>query len=172
MTSYLSDVAKKAPGHVLTQSPADAMETVHDIFAASRNEGLDVWMLCGSLRWEVRDDYYYKITRKTFADSVKEVLARGRNVSIFIWNDPRKDNVISAAMWKLVREASNNPSNWGVLDVRASGTSEGAEAVQHFIVARSPWLMRDSTIRGCVAESSIPSSFSPCLTTDSWSFES
>lgn len=146
MNKYLTDLAKEGRGQDVSRTLERGVKYVHDIFQAAADERLDIWMLCGSLRERLRDDYYRQITKKSFTDSVRGVLAAGGNVSIFLWNDPTRQGVVSPSLWALIDEAATAPSGWGVLEILASGRSEGGEEIPHFVLAKDrdsrTWILR------------------------------
>ncbi|HEV7298045.1 MAG TPA: hypothetical protein VGN72_01680 [Tepidisphaeraceae bacterium] len=143
---YFTQLGHAGVGQGVNRTPASAVKYTHDIFSRAADEKLDVYMLCGSLCAKLRDDLYSKVTGRTFADSLRGVLSKGRNVSIFIWGDPA-DCKHSPECDRLIKEMDAYPRpTWGTLDVRSSGTNEDEEKITHFIIAKSRddgrWILR------------------------------
>lgn len=120
-----------------------AIKSTHEILIAAIREKLDVWMLCGSLHEELWQEYYSGVNDSSFTEVVSKILRAGNDVSIFLWNDPVK-NEISPELLELVRCEKNH--KWGKLRIYASGTTERAQDVTHFVLAKSrddhTWILR------------------------------
>jgi len=143
-TKYFTDLGRIGKGRGVNRSPESAVKYTHDIFKRAAEDGLDVFMLTGSLAEELRDGLYKEITKRYFADSVREVLQKGHDVSIFIWDDARL-SPHSPECHRLMEEARKNPA-WGKLDIRSSGTREGGTRINHYIIAKNAagteWILR------------------------------
>lgn len=141
----LTDLAKAGKGIASNSDIESAFRYTHDIFATAARDGLDIYMLTGSLREELRDSLYKKHTGRFFSDSVREVLKAGHNVSLFVWDDG-KVQTMSPHCQMLLTEIESAPAGWGTLEIRASGTTANSDKVNHFLVAKNKegtrWLLR------------------------------
>ena len=145
MDYYTTQLGRDGRGRGVNRTPESAIKYTHDIFRRAAQEKLDVYMVCGSLCGELRDEIYTHFVRHSFADSVRETLEAGCNVAIFVWGDPAKDG-ISNSFQRLLRDTLEHKGSWGSLQVRASGTRDGGDDATHFIVAKSKsesrWIVR------------------------------
>jgi len=107
------------------------MKFTHDIFLRAAHEKLDIYMLWGNLT----DDFFTEVTGVSLAELVRQVLEAGRNVSIFIWGDGSADSH-PAQMMQLINEASISVT-WGKFELFSSGTNDGEDSINHFIIAKS-----------------------------------
>lgn len=137
-SNYKTALGQAGKGRGVNTKPLSAFQYTFDIFKRAAEEMLDVYMLCGSLCTELRDDLYREVNGVPFASSIREVLERGRNVSIFIWDENGCEP--SAECARLMEDAKVHPE-WGTLEIWRSGTGDGGEKINHFIVAKS----RDGT---------------------------
>lgn len=132
---YLSNLAHPQEREVLSnETPAEAMNYIHDILNHAAEESLDVSMMVGSLRAEVRDRFYRETTGVSFAESVRDVLRSGGDVRILIWNQ-LCPGLLSPEMIDLLSEVAST-SYGGKLSVRISGTNERAGEIPHFLIAK------------------------------------
>lgn len=134
----------KSEGVFENKEPSTAVNFISDILSEAATHGLDIFMLCGSLNKSWRDDYFKKATGESFASRLRQVLVKGGDVSIFIWND-FSDDLISPEMKTLAAEGLRGGFK-GKLDISVSGTSANSEKLSHFLIAKSKddtkWLCR------------------------------
>lgn len=139
---FLTDIGRAGKGQSVTRKITDGIRYIHDVLLMAAQEGLDVAILCGSLRAPVRDQLFRKVTREqgsavSFADTLRAVLEvkPGVTVRILIWNEIQA-GLVSSSMRELIDSACAPRSPFpGKLDVRISGTTRGWKNVCHFIAA-------------------------------------
>src|SRR5437588_9235030 len=99
----MTPLGKKAEknGNDVIDSLDASIKYTHDVFLLASQEKMNVWMTCGSLTEWLRDRHTRLITGVTFAQSVREVIDVGRNVSILLWNSLELDQPFSRELAKL-----------------------------------------------------------------------
>ena len=130
---YLTPLGRGDISSMLDGVPKVATELLHDLVLRAARHRSNVSMLCSSLRPRAREEYYGRIAKMLFADSLREVMAVGGNVRILVWNAPQ-DGLVADSIKSLVgsQQASNLP---GKLDIRMSGTARLADSIPHFVLA-------------------------------------
>ena len=130
-SNYKTELGSDGHGRGAYRTSDGAMKFTHDIFLRAAHEKLDIYMLWGNLT----DDFFTEVTGVSLAELVRQVLEAGRNVSIFIWGDGSADSH-PAQMMQLINEASISVT-WGKFELFSSGTNDGEDSINHFIIAKS-----------------------------------
>lgn len=141
---FLTEQGKSGCGPAENETYRQAMPFKHDILLSAARAGLDVVMLSGSLRKELRDVFYKQETGVAFADSLREVLHAGGNVRILVYNK-FVAGLISPQIYELLGENASAREKQGKFEIHVSGTLYRTENVSHFLLAYrkgSRWVVR------------------------------
>jgi hypothetical protein len=140
--------SRKQLGNEVIDTVELSVKYIHDILLLAAKKGMDVWMTCGSLNSYLRDRYTRTVTGGvTFAQSVREVLESGGNVSILLWNRLDDDEPFSRELARLLADLKEDSSHGrGMLKILATGSPDGWKNVSHFVAAaddsRQSWYLR------------------------------
>lgn len=140
--SYLTELGKQGRGRTVNRHRPEAMRFIHDVLLHAASNGLDVYMLCSSLRASVRDEGFREFTGVFFVDCIRDVIVKGADFKILVWNKPIP-GLISPKIQEFI-ESGDASACKGKLEIRVAGTDKNADDVCHFIVAtdETRWFVR------------------------------